>query len=121
VLTPQPFATTMVGDASLSRRPMRRVIEPLSQMGARIEAVDGHAPLTIHGTRLNAVHYVPPVPSAQVKSAVILAGLHAEGTTSVTEPAQTRDHTERALTAFGFTVAVDGRTVSVDGDQHGSG
>jgi 3-phosphoshikimate 1-carboxyvinyltransferase len=121
VLAAQPFATTMIGDASLSRRPMRRVIEPLSRMGARIDAVDGHAPLTIHGTTLNAVHYAPPVPSAQVKSAVLLAGLHAEGTTSVTEPAQTRDHTERALTAFGFTLSVDGRTVSVDGNQRGSG
>jgi 3-phosphoshikimate 1-carboxyvinyltransferase len=121
VLAAQPFATTMVGDASLSRRPMRRVIEPLSQMGARIEAVDGHAPLTIHGTRLHPVHYTPPVPSAQVKSAVILAGLHADGTTSVTEPAQTRDHTERALAAFGFEVAVNGLTVSIDGHQRGSG
>jgi 3-phosphoshikimate 1-carboxyvinyltransferase len=100
---------------------MRRVIEPLSRMGARIDAVDGHAPLTIHGTRLNAVHYTPPVPSAQVKSAVILAGLHADGTTAVTELAQTRDHTERALTAFEFEVAVEGLTVSVDGHQRGSG
>jgi 3-phosphoshikimate 1-carboxyvinyltransferase len=121
VLAAQPFATAIVGDASLSRRPMRRVIEPLSRMGARIDAVDGHAPLTIQGTPLNAIHYAPTVPSAQVKSAVILAGLHAEGTTSVTEPAQTRDHTERALTAFGFRVAVEGRTVSVDGNQRGSG
>jgi len=121
ILAAQGFETTMVGDASLSRRPMRRVIEPLSRMGARIDAVDGHAPLTIHGTRLNAIHYLTPVPSAQVKSAVILAGLHADGTTSVTEPAQTRDHTERALIAFGFTVGVDGRTVSVDGHQRGSG
>jgi 3-phosphoshikimate 1-carboxyvinyltransferase len=121
VLAAQPFETTMIGDASLSRRPMRRVIEPLSRMGARIDAIDGHAPLTVRGTTLTAVHYAPPVPSAQVKSAVILAGLHAEGTTSVTEPAQTRDHTERALTAFGFTVTVDGRTVSIDGNQRGGG
>jgi 3-phosphoshikimate 1-carboxyvinyltransferase len=121
VLAAQPFATTVIGDASLSRRPMRRVIEPLSRMGARIDAVDGHAPLTIHGTTLNAVHYAPPVPSAQVKSAVILAGLHAEGSTSVTEPAQTRDHTERALTAFGFPVTVEGRTVSIEGNQRGTG
>jgi 3-phosphoshikimate 1-carboxyvinyltransferase len=121
ILAAQPFETTMVGDVSLSRRPMRRVIEPLSQMGARIDAVDGHAPLTIHGTHLNAIQYAPPVPSAQVKSAVLLAGLHAERTTSVTEPAQTRDHTERALTAFGFAVAVEGRTVSVDGSRRGSG
>ena len=108
VLAGQPFTSTMVGDESLSRRPMRRVIEPLAQMGARIEAADGHAPLTVHGTTLHADCTTrPTVPSAQVKSAVLLAGLHAEGTTSVTEPAQTRDHTERALAAFGFDV--DGR------------
>ena len=113
----QPFTTLMVGDDSLSRRPMRRVIEPLTRMGARIEATEGHAPLTVHGARLQAIAHVPEVPSAQVKSAVLLAGLHAEGTTSVTEPAQTRDHTERALTAFGVTVVSDGARVSVTGGQ----
>src|SRR3954470_17272211 len=121
VLAGQPFPTTIAGDASLSRRPMRRVIDPLTRMGARIDAIDGHAPLTIHGTALRPIDYTPPVPSAQVKSAVILAGLHATGTTSVTEPAQTRDHTERALAAFGFRVDVDGLTVSVAGGQRGSG
>jgi 3-phosphoshikimate 1-carboxyvinyltransferase len=121
VLAGQPFPTTIAGDASLSRRPMRRVIDPLTRMGARIDAIDGHAPLTIHGTALRPIDYTPPVPSAQVKSAVLLAGLHAEGTTSVTEPAQTRDHTERALAAFGFRVAVDRLTVSVDGNQRGTG
>lgn len=100
---------------------MRRVIDPLSLMGARIDAVDGHAPLTVHGTALRAITFEPRVPSAQVKSAVLLAGLHAEGTTSVIEPAQTRDHTEQALTAFGFTVHVDGLKVSVDGGQAGQG
>ncbi len=104
ILAAQPFTATMIGDASLSRRPMRRVIEPLARMGARIEAVDGHAPLTVHGTPLQPIDYAPTVPSAQVKSAVILAGLHTDGITSVTEPAQTRDHTERALAAFGFDV-----------------
>jgi 3-phosphoshikimate 1-carboxyvinyltransferase len=113
----QPFTTMMVGDDSLSRRPMGRVIEPLTRMGARIDATEGHAPLTIHGARLQAIAHVPEVPSAQVKSAVLLAGLHAEGTTSVTEPAQTRDHTERALAAFGITVASDGARVSVNGGQ----
>ena len=93
MLAAQPFTTQLVGDTSLSRRPMRRVIEPLSRMGARIEATDGHAPLTIHGAELHAITHRPEVPSAQVKSAVLLAGLHAEGKTSVTEPAQTRDHT----------------------------
>jgi 3-phosphoshikimate 1-carboxyvinyltransferase len=113
----QPFTTLMMGDDSLSRRPMRRVIEPLTRMGARIEATEGHAPLTVHGAPLQAIAHVPEVPSAQVKSAVLLAGLHAEGTTSVTEPAQTRDHTERALAAFGITVVSDGARVSVTGGQ----
>jgi 3-phosphoshikimate 1-carboxyvinyltransferase len=117
VLAGQPFTATMVGDESLSRRPMRRVIAPLEQMGARIEATDGHAPLTIHGTRLHALAYRQETPSAQVKSAVLLAGLHAEGTTSITEPAATRDHTERALVAFGGSVTVDRLTVSVAGGQ----
>src|SRR6185295_18379137 len=97
ILAAQSFDARMIGDESLSRRPMRRVIEPLSQMGARIEAADGHAPLTIHGSTLHPIAYRTPVPSAQVKSAIMLAALHADGTTSVTEPAQTRDHTERAL------------------------
>ena len=117
VLAGHSFASTLVGDASLSRRPMRRVIEPLERMGARIDATDGHAPVTIHGTRLRALTHQPETPSAQVKSAVLLAGLHADGTTSVIEPAATRDHTERALTAFGGTVTVDGMTVSVTGGQ----
>jgi 3-phosphoshikimate 1-carboxyvinyltransferase len=107
LLAAQPFASRLEGDPSLSRRPMRRVIAPLSEMGARIEAVDGHAPLTIQGASL------PEVPSAQVKSAVLLAGLHADGTTSVTEPAQTRDHTERALEAFGYIVVRDGLRATV--------
>jgi 3-phosphoshikimate 1-carboxyvinyltransferase len=121
ILAAQPFTSTMVGDESLSRRPMRRVIEPLTRMGARIDATDGKPPLTVHGTTLRPIDYSPDIPSAQVKSAVILAGLHTEGTTRVTEPAQTRDHTERALTAFGFSVGVDGRTVSITGGQRGTG
>jgi 3-phosphoshikimate 1-carboxyvinyltransferase len=92
-------------------------MDPLARMGARIDATDGHAPLTVHGTPLRAISYRPDVPSAQVKSAVLLAGLHAADTTSVTETALTRDHTERALTAFGVEVAVDGLTVSVAGGQ----
>jgi 3-phosphoshikimate 1-carboxyvinyltransferase len=121
ILAGQPFATTLVGDASLSRRPMRRVMEPLTAMGARIEALDGHAPLTIHGGALAAIEYRPAVPSAQVKSAVLLAGLHAEGTTAVTEPAETRDHTERALSAFGAAVTRHGRTVALTGGQQLAG
>lgn len=122
ILAPQPFVSTLFGDASLSRRPMRRVIEPLARMGARIEASEGgRPPLTIHGTPLQPIDYAPAIPSAQVKSAVILAGLHTPGTTRVTEPAQTRDHTERALRAFGFEVTVDGSTVSISGGQRGHG
>ena len=117
ILAGQPFPATMIGDASLSRRPMRRVIAPLERMGARIEATDGRPPLTVHGTRLRAIAHAPDTPSAQVKSAVLLAGLHAEGTTSVAEPAATRDHTERALTAFGGHIRIDGLTVSVAGGQ----
>jgi 3-phosphoshikimate 1-carboxyvinyltransferase len=113
-----PFSSRFIGDASLSGRPMRRIIEPLGRMGARIEATDGHAPIVIHGARLQAIAHRPDVPSAQVKSAVLLAGLHADGTTSVLEPAATRDHTERALKAFGGAVSVDGLTVSVSGGQH---
>jgi 3-phosphoshikimate 1-carboxyvinyltransferase len=112
-----PFSSRFIGDASLSGRPMRRIIEPLERMGARIEATDGHAPLVVHGARLQAIAHHPDVPSAQIKSAVLLAGLHADGTTSVLEPAATRDHTERALVAFGGAVTVDGLTVSLSGRQ----
>lgn len=121
MLAAQPFTSELVGDESLSRRPMRRVIEPLTRMGARIDATDGHAPLRIHGTRLHAIAFRPDVPSAQVKSAVLLAGLHADGITSVTEPAQTRDHTERAMAAFGLVAQVDGLTVSLKGGQRAEG
>jgi 3-phosphoshikimate 1-carboxyvinyltransferase len=119
VLAGHPFTSQVVGDASLSRRPMRRVIEPLERMGARIEAADGRPPLTVHGAALHAITHRSDVPSAQVKSAVLLAGLHATGTTTVVEPAQTRDHTERALRAFGGHVQVDaaGTCVAVSGGQ----
>jgi 3-phosphoshikimate 1-carboxyvinyltransferase len=106
LLAAQPFASTLTGDESLSGRPMRRVMEPLVLMGARLSAVDGHAPLTIEGRRpLRAVRYEMPVASAQVKSCVLLAGLGAEGRTEVVEPfARTRDHTERMLRWFGVRV-----------------
>jgi 3-phosphoshikimate 1-carboxyvinyltransferase len=119
VLAGHPFTSVLTGDASLSRRPMRRVIEPLGRMGAAIEAVDGHPPLTIRGGDLHAITHEPNVPSAQVKSAVLLAGLHASGTTTVVEPARTRDHTERALLAFGGHVQADptGTRVAVAGGQ----
>lgn len=117
VMAGHPFSSRLVGDSSLSRRPMRRVIEPLERMGAHIESTEGHAPLTVHGSLLQGIEYRPDVPSAQVKSAVLLAGLHAEGTTSVVEPAATRDHTERALRAFGGEASVDGLWVAVRGAQ----
>jgi 3-phosphoshikimate 1-carboxyvinyltransferase len=117
VLAGQDFASTLAGDDSLSRRPMRRVIAPLERMGARIGSADGRPPLTVHGAALHAIAHVCEVPSAQVKSAVLLAGLHADGVTRVTEPAPTRDHTERALAAFGGSATVNGLTVSVAGGQ----
>ena len=121
ILAGHPFSSTLVGDGSLSRRPMRRVIVPLQAMGARIDAAEGCPPLTIHGARLHAIAHQPETPSAQVKSAVLLAGLHAEGRTSVVEPLPTRDHTERALLTFGADVGRDGRAVAVTGGQRLAG
>ena len=117
LLAGQRFDTTLVGDASLSRRPMRRVTEPLAAMGARIETTaEGTAPLRIHGgVPLHAIDYAMPVASAQVKSALLLAGLYADGVTRVTEPAPTRDHTERMLRALGAEVERDGDRVGVHG------
>ena len=112
-----PFRTVIGGDESLSRRPMRRVIEPLTKMGATIAAVDGRPPLTIDGADLQPITHAPSVPSAQVKSAVLLAGLHARGRTEVVEPSATRDHTERALAAFGVRVDRAGLSVSLEGGQ----
>jgi len=117
LLAGQGFVSHLVGDESLSRRPMRRVIEPIERMGGRVEATDGHAPLTIRGAALRGMTHRFEVPSAQVKSAVLLAGLHAEGSTGVIEPAQTRDHTERALVTFGVEVGKEGDAVSVAGHQ----
>lgn len=106
LLAGQRFDSVLVGDASLSRRPMRRVIEPLARMGARIEAEDGHAPLRIFGgRRLKGVDCTLEVASAQVKSALLLAGLYAQGETHVREPRPTRDYTERMLAAFGYPAA----------------
>jgi 3-phosphoshikimate 1-carboxyvinyltransferase len=118
LLAAHPFRASMAGDASLQRRPMRRIIVPLERMGARIASHDGRPPLTIEGTpRLTAIDFEPDVPSAQVKSAVLLAGLHAEGITRVVEPLPTRDHTERALEAFGGQVLRAGTAVAVRGGQ----
>jgi 3-phosphoshikimate 1-carboxyvinyltransferase len=108
LLAGQAFATTLVGDESLSGRPMGRVIEPLGRMGAVIDSNDGRPPLIIKGgTPLQGIDYVQPVASAQVKSAILLAGLYATGATSVTEPAVSRDHTERMLAAMGASISRD--------------
>ncbi|MBZ5701363.1 MAG: 3-phosphoshikimate 1-carboxyvinyltransferase [Acidobacteriia bacterium] len=122
ILCGQKFASTLTGDASLQRRPMRRVIAPLREMGAEIKArEDNFAPLEIRGGDLRPLEYAMPMASAQVKSAVLLAGLFADGTTSVSEPARTRDHTELALEAFGVPVEKRGRMVSVHGLVFGKG
>lgn len=122
VVAAHPFISTLVGDASLSRRPMRRIIGPLSQMGAAITAAPGdRPPLTIRGAELAGIQFRPETPSAQVKSAVLLAGLQASGETSVVEPASTRDHTERALAAFGARLAVTGRQITLAGGQRLTG
>ncbi len=116
ILAGQEFRSTIDGDASLRRRPMRRVIDPLTQMGAKIQSHDkGFPPLKIEGTRLSPIDYALPVPSAQVKSAVLLAGLFADGVTSVTEPVRTRDHTELALAEFGAQIDHQGRTIRIHG------
>src|SRR5688572_28255057 len=106
VLTAHPFQSTMTGDESLTRRPMRRVIVPLERMGAHIASNDGRSPLTIEGLASpTPIDFQPEVPSAQVKSAILLAGLHADGVTRVRETTSTRDHTERALATFGVAVS----------------
>ncbi|MFQ5540623.1 MAG: 3-phosphoshikimate 1-carboxyvinyltransferase [Candidatus Binatia bacterium] len=119
VLAGCPFASTLDGDASLRQRPMQRVIEPLSRMGAEILSRNGKgaAPLEIRGGKLRGIHYVSPVASAQVKSAVLLAGLQAEGLTVVEEPQMSRDHTEIMARAFGAELRAEGRSVSINGRQ----
>ena len=117
IVAGQPFTSEMIGDASLSRRPMRRVIEPLTQMGAKISSEAGHAPLHIKGARLRSIEYRPQVASAQVKSSLLFAGLLADGETSVEEPVRTRDHGEVALCAFGARISRDKNRVSIQGGQ----
>jgi 3-phosphoshikimate 1-carboxyvinyltransferase len=118
LLAGQRFDCELTGDESLRRRPMKRVADPLNRMGARIETAEGgRPPLRVHGGRqLTGIHYAMPMASAQVKSALLLAGLYADGRTCVTEPAPTRDHTERMLEAFGCAVEKKGRTVCVGGN-----
>ena len=115
ILAGHPFDTVLTGDASLQRRPMRRIIDPLQRMGGHVDAADGRPPLRIRGGALEGIAYAPPVASAQVKSAVLLAGLHARGITRVRERTPTRDHTERALEAFGVPLTRANGAVAVAG------
>lgn len=122
LLAGQRFDSVLIGDRSLMKRPMERVAVPLRQMGAAIATESGFPPVRIQGrAALRPIHYDLPVASAQVKSAVLLAGLQAGGTTSVTEPAVTRDHSERMLKSFGAQVEVEGRTVRLNGRRQLSG
>jgi 3-phosphoshikimate 1-carboxyvinyltransferase len=119
ILAGQPFTSKLVGDESLSRRPMARIIAPLEAMGAKITAGDGgRPPLSISGGKLKAIDYQMPMASAQVKSAVLFAGLFAEGETRVTEPLRTRDHTELALRAFGAEIHKEGLVSAIRGGQN---
>jgi 3-phosphoshikimate 1-carboxyvinyltransferase len=114
ILAAQPFTSRIGGDESLSKRPMRRIIQPLTEMGADIQATSGQfPPLTIHGRALHGIDYAPPMASAQVKSCVLLAGLFADGDTIVRESVRTRDHTEIALQEFGADIEVNGREITL--------
>jgi 3-phosphoshikimate 1-carboxyvinyltransferase len=118
ILAGQEFTSKLTGDASLQKRPMGRVVSPLRQMGADIRArEDNFPPLEIRAAKLRGIHYQMPMASAQVKSAVLLAGLFADGVTSVTEPARTRDHTELALEEFGVSVEKHGKSIQIQGGR----
>ncbi|MBD8070240.1 3-phosphoshikimate 1-carboxyvinyltransferase [Bacillus sp. PS06] len=119
ILSGNTFHSCLIGDESIAKRPMNRVTAPLRMMGASIDgrSEGGYTPLAVRGKKLTAIDYVSPVASAQVKSAVLLAGLNATGVTSVTEPAKSRDHTERMLRAFGCEVEEEGLKVSIKGGQ----
>ena len=125
ILSGQKFPVTLTGDASIQKRPMGRIIKPLTQMGAQItsERGDGCAPLHIQGGALHGIHYQSPVASAQVKSAILLAGLYAEGETAVTEPTLSRNHTELMLKGFGADISSSGTTASIRpvSELHGQG
>lgn len=120
ILAGQPFTSTLNGDASIQKRPMKRIMDPLTQMGADIRSLNnnGCAPLEIHGGNLHGISYQSPVASAQVKSCVLLAGLYADGTTSVTEPVLSRNHTELMLSGFGAQVTSVGTTATVEPEPH---
>ena len=117
LIAPQPHTFTLIGDHSLTLRPMERIRKPLSQMGADIQLEDGHAPITIKGAPLSAIDFDTPIPSAQVKTAVLFAGLQASGTTSLSESVRTRDHSEHALRAFGASLTRTGDRLSIPGGQ----
>jgi 3-phosphoshikimate 1-carboxyvinyltransferase len=120
LIASHPHTFTLIGDHSLTLRPMERIRKPLSQMGARLDLIDGHAPITVHGGPLKAIDFTTPIPSAQVKTAVLFAGLQAEGTTSLSEAILTRDHSEHALRAFGATLTRSGGEspkLSIEGGQ----
>nr|WP_208404507.1 3-phosphoshikimate 1-carboxyvinyltransferase [Saccharococcus thermophilus] len=123
ILAGCPFHACLIGDESIAKRPMGRVTKPLKMMGARIDGREygNYTPISIRGGELQPIHYESPVASAQVKSAILLAGLATDGTTAVTEPHRSRDHTERMIRLFGGDVAVDGLTVSVTGPQQLTG
>lgn len=120
ILAGQPFATELNGDESIQGRPMKRIIEPLTQMGARIESIRGNgcAPLRIQAAPLHGIHYQSKVASAQVKSCILLAGLYADSPTSVTEPYLSRNHTELMLKHFGASITSEGTTASIQPDPH---
>ncbi len=117
LIAPHPHRFTLIGDHSLTLRPMERIRGPLQQMGARLELIEGHAPITVLGGPLKAIDFDTPIPSAQVKTAVLFAGLQAEGTTSLSESVRTRDHSEHALRAFGATLTRTGERLSIPGGQ----
>ena len=117
LLAAQRGSFTLIGDDSLSRRPMERIRKPLAEMGANISLTDGHAPVTIQGTQLRAIDYTTPVPSAQVKSCILLAGLQTAGDTTVRESLRTRDHSELALRAFGAQLNRSIDSVTITGSQ----
>lgn len=117
LLAPQQGYFTLIGDASLSRRPMERIRKPLEAMGARLTLTEGHAPMMINGTPLQSIDYSTPVPSAQVKTCILLAGLQTTGTTVVREAVRTRDHSELALRAFGATLTRTIDSISISGPQ----
>jgi 3-phosphoshikimate 1-carboxyvinyltransferase len=117
LIASHPGTFTLIGDHSLTQRPMERIRRPLSQMGAKLDLSEGHAPITITGTPLHAIAFTTPIPSAQVKTAVLFAGLQAYGTTTLSESILTRDHSEHALRAFGATLSRESGVLSIPGGQ----